>query len=622
MSGCQADHLVRRHHAAAALYVPAVAATATATTAAAASLELVATDDAAVREPPWYAVVGAFALLSVWLTFRHISQIGTAIPGTPGDSLLTFWIVSHVQGSVFHGWHALWDTLTFYPVRGTLAYSESLFAVALVDWPLRLLFGPIVAYNLVHIGASALAAWATYRLAMRYTRAWGAAFVGALVYAFAAARVTDFGHFQIVVGGALVPVVLLALLRCLDAPSTGRAVLLGLALAAMTLSASYDAALALVLVVVVSTGWLVKERPVEWRPYARAAAVAVGSVAVLVGPFAYEYFRVQSQTIPRAFSPGMALRPGDLLGASPRGLASHLPVVERYVHRTGHPAFPGVVGLAAAVLGAIVLLRRPTDEPETRRRRELLLVALAGAVLLVLAFGDWQTIAGHRIPLPFRVLRDLPGFSELRAVSRLALGAQLAIALLAAVGLDTVLFRRARSWRFPATIALAGIICAEGFAGVGLTTVPTAADDYGVSGVLRAHPTGVVLELPMRSAARGAAYWAYVEMPRQLEALRDDDPRVNGYSGFQPPRFDNLATVLNRFPAPDALARARQVGVRYVVLRTRIVGDAPPSVRYVLRNGAGNYTEATANQMIHDLPPGSTRFVERVPGGYVIELND
>src|SRR5260221_2223437 len=126
----------------------------------------------------------------------------------------------------------------------------------------------------------------------------------------------------------------------------------------------------------------------------------------------------------------------------------------------------------------------------------------------------------------------------------------------------------------------------------------------------------------MLSAARGAQYWAYVEMRRQFEALRDDDPRVNGYSGFQPPRFDNLATVLNRFPATDALARARQLGVRYVVLRTRIVGDAPPSVRYVLRNGAGNYTEATASQMIRDLPPGSTRFVDHVPGGYVVELAD
>ena len=595
----------------------ATAATATTT----ASVPDVATaEEATVWEPPWFAVVGVFALLSVWLTFRHVGQIRTAIPGTPGDSLLNLWIITHVQGSVLHTWNALWDTPTFYPTRGTLAYSETLFAVALVDWPLRLLFGPIVAYNLMHIGASVLAGWATYRLGMRYTRAWGAAFVGALVYTFAAARVTDFAHFQIVVGGALVPVVLLALLRCLDAPSTARALLLGLALVAVTLTASYDAAVSLVLVVVVATGWMLKQRPREWRPYARAAAITVGLVAACVGPFAYMYVRLQDETVQRAFRPNMALRPRDLLAASRRGLGSHLPGVDHVLHANGHPTFPGLVALAGVVLGVIVLLRRPADELETRRRRELTLIALAGAILLLLAFGDWQTIAGHRIALPYQLLRHVPGFSELRAVSRLALGTQLAVALLAAVGLDAFVFRRARSWRMPATIALAGIICAEAFAGVGLTTVPTAADDYGINRVLRAHPTGVVLELPILSGARGAQFWAYVEMPRIFEALHDDDPRVNGYAGFQPPNFDNVATVLNRFPSADALTQARRLGVRYVVLRTRIIGDAPTSVRYVLRKGAGNYTDAAANQMIRDLPPGTARSVERAPGGYVIEL--
>jgi hypothetical protein len=170
------------------------------------------------------------------------------------------------------------------------------------------------------------------------------------------------------------------------------------------------------------------------------------------------------------------------------------------------------------------------------------------------------------------------------------------------------------------TVALAGIVCAEGFAGVGLTGVPTAADDFGVDRVLRAHPTGVVLELPMLSAARGAQYWAYVEMPRQFEALRDNDRRINGYSGFQPALFDNLATVLNRFPSRDALAEAHRRGVRYVVLRTRIVGHAPPSVRYVLRNGVGNYSEGTARDMIRRLPHDSIRTIEHVAGGYVIEL--
>jgi hypothetical protein len=580
------------------------------------------TTTAATWEPPDLLVVAIFALLSVLLTFRHVSRIGTAVPGTPGDSLLNLWIITHVQVSVFHGWHALWNAPIFHPALDTLAYSESLFVVALVDWPLRLVFGPIVAYNLMHIGASVLTSWATYRLALRYTRTWGAAFVGALVYAFAAARVTDLGHFQIMVGGALVPVVLLALLRCLDAPSTGRAILLGLALTAVALTASYDGALCSVLVVVVATGWVLVRRPQPWRPYARSAAVASGVVAVLVGPFAYEYLHLQRQlALQRAFRPGMALHPRDLLGAPPRGLATHLPLIGTHLHASGHPIFPGLVGLAAAVLGAIVVLRRAEDELARRRRQELLLLSLAGAILLVLAFGDWQTIAGHRIPFPYRLVRAaVPGFSDLRALSRFALGAQLAVALLAAVGVDALLLRRARSWRTLGAVTLAAIVCAEAITGIELTTVPTARDDYGIDRVLRAHPTGAVLELPIESAARGAPRWAYVEAPRQLEALRDHDPRVNGYSGFQPDRFDNVARVLNHFPEAAALSEAHQLGVRYIVLRTKLIGDTPPSVRFVLRGGAGDFTDTVARQMVRELPAGTARVVARVSGGYVIEL--
>jgi hypothetical protein len=318
----------------------------------------------------------------------------------------------------------------------------------------------------------------------------------------------------------------------------------------------------------------------------------------------------------------MALVPRDVLGASPRGLASNLPIVENFLHTGGHPLFPGLVGLVGATLGLIVVLRRRRDDFRADRLQELLLIALAGAILVVLAFGDWQTIAGHRIWLPYALMRHVPAFSELRAVSRLALGAQLAVALFAAVGLGALLRRLSSPWTSLAFVALAAIVCAEGISGIPLTTVPTAGDNYGIDRVLGRHPTGVVLELPMQSGAKSAPIWAYVEMPRQLEAVRDGFPRLNGYSGFQPDRFDNLAIVMNQFPAPGAVKKAREVGVRYVVLRTKIVGGAPPSVRFVLRKGAGSYSDDAARQMIRDLPSGSARVIGHTEGGYVLELTE
>jgi len=319
----------------------------------------------------------------------------------------------------------------------------------------------------------------------------------------------------------------------------------------------------------------------------------------------------------------MALHVRDLIRVPARSLATHLPFLGpgfRSVNG-GHPVFPGLVGIAGAIGGLIVIMRRPRDDLG-RRRRELLFVLAGGAILVLLAFGDWQMVHGHRIPLVYGLVRRVvPGFSGLRALSRLALGGQLAVALLAAVGLDALLFGRTWSWRLVGTIALAAIVCGEAFTGIGLTTVPTARDDYGIAEVLRAHPKGVVAELPMQSASSGATRWAYIEAPRQLEALRDGDPRVNGYSGFQPPGFDKVARTLDRFPSREAIAEARELGVRYVVLRTQLIGDTPGSIRFVLGStGSGKYTDAKARAMVDELP-GSARVVDHVAGGYVIELS-
>ena len=62
-----------------------------------------------------------------------------------------------------------------------------------------------------------------------------AAFVAALAYTYASIRLIHQGHFQLVVGGALVPLVLLLLLRMLEQPSRRRGIELGLGFATLTL---------------------------------------------------------------------------------------------------------------------------------------------------------------------------------------------------------------------------------------------------------------------------------------------------------------------------------------------------------------------------------------------------
>ena len=172
------------------------------------------------------------------------------------------------------------------------------------------------------------------------------------------------------------------------------------------------------------------------------------------------------------------------------------------------------------------------------------------------------------------------------------------------------------------TGALVALVIVESAIGIQFVRVPTSQDDGGVDLALRREPRGVVLELPILSAASGGPEWAFVETPRQLEAIRDGDPRVNGYSGFQPAGYDQRARVLDHFPGPVALAQARALGVRYVILRTKLVGAITPKsyTQQLGADGIGRYTDATARRMLRSLPPGATAGVEKLPGGYLVTL--
>ena len=177
--------------------------------------------------------------------------------------------------------------------------------------------------------------------------------------------------------------------------------------------------------------------------------------------------------------------------------------------------------------------------------------------------------------------------------------------------------------------AVTAVVLIESAGGLQFVKVPTQQDDGGVGLALRQLPPGPVLELPLRSTGTswytptGGAASAFVEAPRQLVALYDGHPRVNGYSGYQPPGFEALAQTLNQFPAPTAVAQAVRLGVRYIVLRTALVGVTTPAnqVERLDQDGVARYADATARTMLSRLDATSVTGIETLPGGYLIELH-
>lgn len=600
---------------------------------------------ASVWEPPAYALLPVFVVVAFFMSFRSIGDLDTHVVGNSGDPLLIMWILGWVQHAMPHGWGELWNTSMFFPHTNTLAYSDSMLSVAVAEWPVRALFGEVLGLNLFTLAAQTASLWCMYRLAMFLTRSWMASVVAAFGFLFATPLMSHLAHYQLTLTAFLVPLSVLLLLRYLETWHLRYGIGLGLSFAALTTSATYFGLMMACALPVVFVGYVLWYRPQPVWPFLRGLVAGGMLAAAITLPVAVQYLRLQDDSyFRRDFDATVATHLGDLLSPSDENyvLTEVWPFHEFAFDRTSeNRLFPGVVVTGFGIAGIVVLVRGlrrgrtgagrddaavppatgPPPVDGRWRSRMALLVMGGGLVTLLLSFGDEVTIAGADVPMPYKLLRKFaPGFSGIRATSRFMVMTTCALSVCAAFAIAALLRRRSRLVAVGALVVLSAVVLAETAVTIPRARVPEGGVADAVSDYLDDRPAGVVAELPIRGPADGAA-WAYLESPRQLVSLGDANDRVNGYSGYAPEGFDVTVQRLNRFPEPAALRALDRRDVRYVVLRTRVVGDQLPPFTDLLReDGFGRFTPATARERIAAIPPARVRRVTHVPGAYVVEL--
>jgi len=271
--------------------------------------------------------------------------------------------------------------------------------------------------------------------------------------------------------------------------------------------------------------------------------------------------------------------------------------------------------VAQTLVGRVVVARRrwwTRAELPANRRSELVLLLIAGIFLGLAIHGPNIVLAGHRLPTTYRLVKDVPGFSGIRAIVRLFAFTQLSLAILASAGFALV-DRRLRSVkpRLALFVLAIAVIGATELRDIDTVVVPTRSTN-AVAGILHTLPKGTVIELPAHSLSSGAAA-AYVEAPRLALATVDWYPRINGYSGFEPPGYPLLVDAYNKFPSPSALVAMHDSGVRYVVLHTAPLpgGEGLPSY----------LDPAEAERRVAALDPQRVGAIYRVDGAIIVELS-
>jgi hypothetical protein len=529
-----------------------------------------------------------------------------AIGGVGTDSLKhiwsQWWVVSRLlqDGSI-----PLQTTLIHHPIGGAFFSLDTL--NALIGLPLRAIAGPVATYNTVLVADLVLATWAGAALARALDiRPWPSALAGigwalsAWVLAFPlASGVSETALFF------PMPLVLLLVHRTLSRPGWTAPVLASLLLALQGLGC-WSHGITTAVLVAIGTGWWLSAKP--WRlqagePEALDLATAkrvLVSAGVLLAIVIPAYLMI-SGTV--ADTEAVKPREIGLLGASLLGPldlpeTNSMALIDavlpwRWGLREGGPGaeqlyYSSYLGLGLLGLG-LVGLRRGTRVDRALAWTTLAMVLLAAGPRIYLDHA--RTVLGLPNPLYLLLHAVFPLFNAtLHSVDRLALGAQLPLALLAARGCQRLTDGRARPELL--TLSAIGLVLAESLL---ISPAPwplamTQAIPHPAAVALAQMPgPGAVLDLPfVEHSTNGSRFAGDIffqqtvhgrPIPFQLEGRKEGSlsPPVRAN-----PFYRGMARVLfEGRSAPDGCEGARglaQLGFRAVVWRPELSSQAQQAV--------------------------------------------
>jgi hypothetical protein len=506
-----------------------------------------------------------FAVLATAMTWPLAPNLCCASADAE-DPFINTWILDWDWYATLHQPLSLFQANTFFPARDSLAFSENLYGIGLLLFPLRAAgLEPLAAHNVAMIAGFAFCGFAAYVLGLILTGNVVAGIAAGVFYAFVPFRFTHLTHVQHVWGGWL-PMMLAALLHYARRPTWGRAALFGTAFLMNGLSNVHWFLFGSI-VIVLSIPIAVSRR--DWLRVAVAIAVAM----LLLAPFLVPYATVSRlYNMRRSWGEVMesSARLGDWLNPGTRNR-----LYGKLVNIRTNPEtwlFPGALGIALAAAG-IVAARR--------ERRHL------GVALLWIAAGFVGSLGLHTFF--YRALFSYaPGFQAVRVPARWANIAYVGMAMLIAFAAAAP----RRRW-VGAAIAAAFVIELRA-APIRWYLSPAEAP---AAHRWLATQNARVAELPMNGSAD--EYW-YTRW-----STAHHRPIANGASGFAPPEYVKLVSLWNALD-DRFVAELKSAGVDTFIVHGDSFG---PRERAWLRR------ELESNRIFF-----VRRFVHEVDGDWVFSL--
>jgi hypothetical protein len=438
-----------------------------------------------------------FVIASVAMTWPLAANLDVAV-AHPGDPFINAWILdwewyalTHRDADLFHG-------NIFHPLPYTIAFSENLLGILIVVAPLFLANVPIlVIYNVAVLLGFALSGYGMAVLGRALTGSGWAGVAAGVFFTFVPWRFSHLTHLQHL-WALWLPLMLLALLRVRDRRTTG-----WLTIAFVMNGLTNLHWLAFGSVTLASVAVFLKER-------VRAlAAMLIGTLALI--PVLIPYWKAGKLYGMRGDAGETLQYSGTLHGWTVASLHNRIygPLTNDGSTNPEHWAFPGLLGIALAVVGIYFATKRDRG------------IALFLIVLGFLGSLGLHTFFGRLL------FEWIPLFRGIRAPARWAMIVYLGIAILIAWAVA-----RRRWIAIAATLALLFELRAAP-----IRWYLTTGETPPVYSWLATQEVKSVLEVPVdQSSTYEYLYFATVHHKRL----------VNGVSGFRPPGYDDVQSMMAR----------------------------------------------------------------------------
>lgn len=510
-----------------------------------------------------------FVAVTIAMTWPLSSPLAPRLPDVD-DAYFSVWRLAWFAHQLPRAPTQVFDANIFYPAPNTLALSDAMLLVSAFGAPaIWLGAGAALVHNALIVAAFISSMWFAFLLARDLTGSSAAAWIAAIIFGAAPYRITHIGHLELQ-WVMWMPLSLWLLHRLVAAPTRGRALGLGAAVAGQALSSIYYGAFLVVYVTAALLILIVVNAPTRRRVIAVTplAVVPLLVVILIYGP-PYWNTRVQHGTRSVSEMTEYSATPADFLRVPPsnwlRGRSSHGPAPEE---RT---LFPGTVAMVLAAAAFV-----PPVAPPAWLYLGLTAVSMDGAL----------GMNGLLFPLLHRVA---PPAASLRSPARFGALVLLSIAMLSGLGAARLLRARPQSAAF--LVAAATVLCLVEYWSGPVRMRPNQDTPTEAHRFLATQPAGtVVLELPVPSPDR---LWLY-ETTYQVRSIHHWQPLINGYSGFAPEEYMQTLERLREFPDEASVARLRELGVRFVLLN-RVYYAGPAFADLIARlTGSPSFGESRA----------------------------